>query len=160
MAVRARALANAVGLAALLGACSYLDPGEGKPVVGCVETDSNPDAPVDFGLQIRPLMNRPNSDPTGRGCSGCHYRNLPVHSCYDSTGLDLSTLGALREGGVTTGTNIVIPGKPCESGLLQKLLGDYPVGIQMPKGGAPWTASQIQLVHDWIAEGASGSPDE
>jgi hypothetical protein len=160
--VRARPLAGAALLVtvALVG-CSFFEPEQGKLRAACVDADSNPDAPVDFGRDIRPLMNRQPSDPTGKGCISCHYSTQPAHICTDITGLDMATLGALRRGGSTSGTNIIIPGKPCESGLVQKLQGDYPTGLQMPKDGPPyWSQSQIQLVIDWIAEGANGADDE
>jgi len=160
--VRARSVAGAAGLVtiALVG-CSFFDPQQGKLRAACVDVDSNPDASVDFGRDIRPLMNRTASDPTGHGCIACHYSTEAHHSCLDATGLDMATLGAIRKGGNTTGANIIVAGKPCESALVQKLQGDYPVGVQMPKDGPPyWSQSQIQLVADWIAEGASGADDE
>ena len=42
---------------------------------------------------------------------------------------------------------------------MQKLKGTYG-GARMPKGGPYWTAEQIQLMIDWIAEGAIGADDE
>jgi len=160
--MRIGALALAVGLGTVaLGGCDLLDPQTGPAHVACSDTDSNPEAAVSFVDQIRPLMDRSSADPTGHGCITCHYSNQAVHSCLDVTGLDLATLGALRLGGVTTGANIVIPGKPCESALVQKLQGDYFVGLQMPKDGPPyWSADEIQLVIDWIAEGANGGDSE
>ena len=161
--MRARSLAGAAGLVtvALVG-CSYLEPEQGAlRANACVDADSNPDAPVDFARDIRPLMNRSATDPTGHGCIVCHYSTQSSHMCLDITGLDMATLGAMRRGGHTTGTDIIIPGKPCESALVKKLLGVYPVGVQMPKDGPPyWTQSQIQLVFDWIAEGANGADSE
>jgi hypothetical protein len=145
---------------ALVG-CSFLDPQQGPLRAACVDADSHPDAPVDFARDIRPLMNRSATDPTGHGCKACHYSTESHHTCLDATGLDMATLGALRRGGHLTGTGIIIPGKPCESPLVQKMQGDYPVGVQMPKDGPPyWSQSQIQLVVDWIAEGANGAADE
>jgi hypothetical protein len=91
----------------------------------------------------------------------CHYSTQPLHPCIDVIGLDLATLGALRRGGATSTSTIVIPGKPCESALVQKLQGDYFTGLQMPKDGPPfWSQQEIQLVIDWIAEGAEGGDEE
>ncbi|HEX8792858.1 MAG TPA: hypothetical protein VF765_18055 [Polyangiaceae bacterium] len=160
--MRARTLEGAAGLVMLtLASCSYLDPQNGPELVACTDVDSRPDAPVDFQRDIRPLIQRSNTDPTGHGCVACHDSTRPEHSCLDATGLDTSTLGGIRKGGHTTGTSIIVPGKPCESALVQKLVGDYPVGVQMPKDGpAYWSQSQIQLVKDWIAEGANGADSE
>lgn len=145
----------------LAGGCGALDPGTGPLQAACSDTDSDPDDTVSFANQIRPLMNRSSTDPTGHGCITCHYSTQPTHPCTDVTGLDLSTLGALRQGGTITGTSIVIPGKPCESALVQKLQGDYFEGLQMPKDGPPyWSQDEIQLVIDWIAEGANGEDSE
>lgn len=144
-----------------LGACGLFDPQSGPQLVACSDADSGTSGPVSFAQQIRPLMNRSATDPTGHGCIACHYSNHPTHPCTDLTGLDCSTLGALRRGGIISGSSIIIPGKPCESALVQKLQGDYFEGLRMPKDGPPfWSDSEIQLVKDWIAQGALGEDDE
>ncbi len=160
--MRIGALALAVGLGTVaLGGCGLLEPQTGPTSVACSDTDSDPANPVSFAMQIRPLMDRSNTDPTGHGCITCHYSSQPIHICTDLTGLDVATLGALRQGGTISGANIVIPGKPCESALVQKLQGDYFEGLQMPKDGPPyWSQDEIQLVIDWIAEGANGGDSE
>jgi hypothetical protein len=44
---------------------------------------------------------------------------------------------------------------------VQKLVGDYFEGLPMPKDGPPyWSQDEIQLVIDWIAEGANGGDSE
>jgi hypothetical protein len=145
----------------VLGACGELDPRVGVPRVACEDVDSDPATTVSFARDIRPLMNRGPEDPSGHGCIFCHYSTQSSHLCTDITGLDLATLGHLRRGGVTSGTGVVVAGKPCESALVQKLQGDYPVGLQMPKDGPPfWSKQEVQLVIDWIAEGASGGDGE
>jgi hypothetical protein len=145
----------------VLVACSALDPKVGPAAVACSDVDSDPGTPVSFANDIRPLKNRSATDPTGHGCITCHYSTQPVHLCTDISGLDLATLGALRRGGVTSASTIAIPGKPCESALVQKLQGDYFVGLPMPKDGPPyWSQAEIQLVIDWIAEGAMGGDEE
>ena len=160
--MRVGGLALVVGLGMVaLGGCDVLGPQTGPLSVACNDTDSDPDQPVSFAMQIRPLMDRSSTDPTGHGCLTCHYSTQPLHPCTDITGLDLATLGALRQGGVISGASIVIPGKPCESALVQKLQGDYFEGLQMPKDGPPyWSSDEIQLVIDWIAEGANGEDSE
>jgi hypothetical protein len=121
------------------------------------------DAPsgVSFRRDIRPLMNRAGNDPTGKGCKSCHYSTEANHQGIDLGGLDLATLGALREGGGSTGRRIVVAGKPDESGLVQKLRGTFPYGTRMPKNGPPfWGDADMKLVTDWIAQGAQGADDE
>jgi hypothetical protein len=116
---------------------------------------------VSFRRDIRPLMNRAASDPAGKGCKNCHYSTEVNHQGIDLGGLDLATLGALREGGGSSGRRIVVPGKPEESALVQKFGGTYPYGTRMPKNGPPfWSDADVKLVTDWIAEGAKGADDE
>jgi hypothetical protein len=121
------------------------------------------DAPtgISFRRDIRPLVNRASNDPTGKGCKNCHYSTEANHQGLDLGGLDMATLGSLREGGGSTGRRIIVAGKPDESGLVQKLRGVYPYGTRMPKNGPPfWSDADVKLVSDWIAEGAKGADDE
>jgi hypothetical protein len=116
---------------------------------------------ISFRRDIRTLMNRAGNDPTGKGCKSCHYSTEANHQGLDLGGLDLATLGALRQGGGSTGRRIVVAGKPDESGLIQKLRGVYPYGTRMPKNGPPfWSDADVKLISDWIAEGAQGADDE
>jgi hypothetical protein len=123
-----------------VAACGGLDPQTGAFAATCVDADSNPSVPVSFAATIRPWMDRSATDPRAHGCKACHYPSAPDPQGIQIGGLDLSTLSSLRRGGVTSGTNIVIPGKPCESVLVQKL--------------------RVQTVSDWIAEGAQGADDD
>jgi hypothetical protein len=146
-----------------LAGCSSFEPTTGPPGPSqCVNADSDPSAAVNFHQQIRPLLNRRLNNASGPGCSECHYPFGDIRTGIDQGELDLSTLGALRRGGITSGASIVVPGCPCDSALVLKLLGVYsPALTQMPKW-APraWTPTEIQLVSDWIAEGANGADTE
>jgi hypothetical protein len=67
----------------------------------------------------------------------------------------MSSFGVLMQGGENSGRNIVVPGDPCSSTLLQKLSASPAIGARMPLSGPPFFSSEEeQLVHDWIAEGA------
>jgi hypothetical protein len=135
-------------------ACSFIEPEVGDRQGACVDADSDPAHDVSFKDQIRPIMRGP---PVGtRACTDCHRPGYPG---YDQTGLDLTTLGLLRAGGSRSHGTIVVPESPCSSVLVQKLLGTFQ-GTRMPMGGPYWTTAQIQLVKDWIAEGAKGADDE
>jgi hypothetical protein len=171
----------------VLAGCTNLDPRIGslhveQPGPGEVDADATDaqrpridaatdatldgDAPavptgISFRRDIRPLLNRSSSDPAGKGCKNCHYSTEANHQGIDLGGLDLATLGALREGGGSTGRRIVVPGKPDESAFVQKLRGIYPYGTRMPKNGPPfWSDADVKVVADWIAEGAQGADDE
>jgi hypothetical protein len=159
-------VARAGAVLVLASACSSFDPQAGPPQQQtpplCVDADSDPARDVVFARQIRPLMDWRLDNPRGPGCSECHYPTGDIHEGIEVGELDLSTLGALRKGGVTSGGDIVVPGQPCESALVRKLLGNYePAPTRMPRSARRyWTAKETQLVIDWIAEGANGSDDE
>lgn len=116
---------------------------------------------VSFADDIRPMIKRSATDPDAKGCYPCHDGRAAKHVGLDLGGLDLSTLGKLRQGGVTSGSNIIVPGDPEKSAIIQKLRGTYPYGTRMPKNGPPfWTDAEIELVAQWIREGAVGEANE
>lgn len=111
------------------------------PVTGpCA--DSDPEVDVSFELDVQPLTFR---SPGGCGC----------HATGSTSGFNLGSYVNLRRGGVTSGTDIVVPGAPCDSVLVQKLGPTPPFGSRMPNNGPPYfTEAELTLVKDWIAEGA------
>lgn len=143
----------AISMVALgLASC---DPDVGDVRAACVDQDSDPAVTVDFKTQIRPLI---SGNVAGtKGCKACHFpSNLSgTREGFLETGLDLETLGSLRRGGRNTSQTIVVPGKPCSSAIVQKLQGTFG-NARMPKEGPYWRNDQIQLVIDWIFEGANG----
>jgi hypothetical protein len=48
----------------------------------------------------------------------------------------------------------VAPGDPDNSYLIQKLEGTASVGVQMPEGGAPLPQASIDVIRQWISDGA------
>jgi hypothetical protein len=124
---------------------SPVDGPEGLPApsFGCVDAPSDPSVVVSFENDVRPLMFQ-----SPGGCMPCHLGRV-------TSGLDLSSYDSMRRGGDNSGTNIIIPMKPCESILPQKLSPTPPFGSRMPFNGPPYfSATQLQVVRDWIAEGA------
>jgi hypothetical protein len=119
------------------------DAGTGSaagPPTKCI--DSNPDVAVSFAHDIRPLTTR---SPGGCSC----------HQASTTSGFNLGSYDSLRRGGANSGTKIIVAGKPCESILVQKLGLAPPFGARMPYNGPPYlSATELQLVRDWIAEGA------
>ena len=144
--------ARAALVAALAAAGCTLVPDVGPRLAGtCDDSDGHPGKPVSFTSDIRPLIFR-----FPGGC-GCH---LPTPSGDGAgtqiSGLNLSSLATLRMGGLNTGARIIVAGEPCSSLLYQKLSDAPPFGSRMPLNGPPfWTADELQLLHDWIAEGAN-----
>lgn len=49
----------------------------------------------------------------------------------------------------------VVAGKPDQSNMYIKLLPDPPFGRQMPRGRKKITPEAVQLIHDWIQQGAT-----
>jgi hypothetical protein len=133
-------------------ACAQLEPDVGPLLAGaCDNADTNPASGVSFATQIRPLLSRPMA-----GC-GCHMPSAAgAGPATQITGLDLGTLASLRAGGHNSGSQIVIAMEPCSSVLYQKIDDAPPFGSRMPLGGPPFlTDEEINLIHDWIAEGAA-----
>jgi hypothetical protein len=144
------AVAIAVAMAsAMIGGCSSLQPEVGERLEACVDEDSDKATTVDFKAQIRPIIEA--------RCSSCHYYGRGTEEGYREARFDQETLGALRKGGSNTGTNVLVPGKPCSSFYVQKIRGTFATGARMPKNAPPLSREEIQLVMDWIAEGALGN---
>lgn len=103
---------------------------------------------MSFGRDIRPLLDRPSGEA---GCS-CHRPNGFGHQLG---GFNIASLETIRQGGLNTGAQVILPGDPCASLLVHKLSEAPPVGARMPLDGPPYlSVEERQLVHDWIAEGA------
>jgi serine/threonine-protein kinase len=131
---------------------------ESQPLA-CSDADSNPAVDVSFARDIRPLLNRNDSAHPG-GCVSCHSGGQPGRAIDE---FDITHLGALRGAVIPTGHgHMIVPGKPCDSVLVQSLRGDDLDGwCRMPEDGPPyWSDAEIQRVMDWIAEGAKGGDEE
>jgi len=142
---------GALAAALALAACA-LEPDVGARLAGtCDDTDSNPRTAVSFAGDIRPLTLRMPG-----GC-GCHLPSMTGAGVGTQvSGLDLSSLATLRAGGLISGAKVVMAGQPCSSILYQKLSESPPYGSRMPLNGPPFfNATELALVHDWIAEGAN-----
>lgn len=144
------------GLAVAPG-CSAVQPEVGEPLAACVDGDSNPAVKVSFKDEIRPLLDGRVVGP--KACADCHYHSRGLMGGIQESGLDLETLALLKKGGRLTAGDIVVPGQPCKSAIVQKVRGTR-AGARMPMGGPFWSPEQVQLLKDWIAEGAEGADDE
>ncbi|MBI2688159.1 MAG: PD40 domain-containing protein [Acidobacteria bacterium] len=81
-------------------------------------------------------------------CYGCHAANVKMGS------LDVETHEGIMRGG-NAGT-IVVPGKAGESRLYLTLAGK--IKPQMPMGGQPLAAGELEIVKRWIDNGAKPDP--
>lgn len=134
-----------------LAACA-LEPDVGARLPGnCSNADSKPATSVSFANDIRPLINRQMG-----GCS-CHLpSSTGAGTGTQLSGLDLSSLSSLRAGGLNSGSRVVVSGEPCASIIYLKVDEAPPFGSRMPLNGPPfWTPDEVNLLHDWIAEGAN-----
>jgi hypothetical protein len=116
----------------------------GEQTAGDACDDSNPDVAVSYSQQIVPLITRPFG-----GCMVHAQMIAMVDLRFDS-------YKTLRRGGANSGTNIIIDCKPCQSIIVQKLEDAMPAlgGVRMPMTGQYWSADELRLLRDWIAEGA------
>ena len=102
------------------------------------------DNPVDAG-RLSPSFNADILPILTNQCAfaGCHVAGGPG-------GIDLRTYGAVIAGGDDDDT--VIAGNARESELVEQI-----VEGEMPPSGPPLPAAQIQLIIDWINEGAKNN---
>jgi hypothetical protein len=145
----------AVGaLCAAAAACDF-DPDLGPVQAGsCDPADSDPDNDVSFVRDIVPILTRPDEEA---GCS-CHSPASSFRVGVDLGGLDISSHGTLLRGGQISGRDIIVPGDPCASILVQKVSSAPPFGSRMPLFGPPFlTGAEQSLIADWIAEGAENN---
>ncbi|MFI5303055.1 MAG: hypothetical protein ACHREM_33615 [Polyangiales bacterium] len=166
----ARRLVPLVASLALVACADVFDPKTGDLrdlTVAYPEAGAGESGAISFEYDIRPLMNRSETDASGHGCRLCHYPGQGTQLGLLESGLDLSSLGQLRKGAINataqdSGSHPIIDtANPENSAIVQKLRGTFFHGVQMPKNGpAYWSPDEIALLVTWIAQGAKGDPDE
>lgn len=120
----------------------------------CSNEDTDPSQDVSFREDIVPKV-LTSSDVD---CLRCHAPDAPTPLGFEVGGLDLSTYESAARGGANSDGTTIIPGQPCESIMFQKVSAGPPFGARMPLSGPPFLSEQqLQLVHDWIAEGAKNN---
>ena len=132
----------------MLSACESFVPelGAPHPNANCSPVDSNPAVVVSFQNDILPKVLQPH-------CVGCHDPNAPGNVGFATTGLDLRSYASLKQGGVD-GDEMFAAGDVCGSLIWRKMVGGGIAGSRMPLGAPALDASLVQLVSDWIVEGA------
>jgi len=151
-----RAVLVLVSVALASAAC--IEPYE--PEVGqlqsapCSNDDLDPSNDVSFRDEIIPQILL----PAGVGCLQCHAPDAPTPLGFEVSGLDLSSYASAARGGANSDGTAIIPGQPCQSIMFQKVSAGPPFGGRMPLSGPPFLSQQqLDLVHDWIAEGAKNN---
>jgi mono/diheme cytochrome c family protein len=101
-------------------------------------------AAVDYLTQVKPLLQT--------HCVKCHGAST------QKAGLRLDTATAARQGGGRGST--LTPGQPDASLLVQAVTGTHDEVAQMPYKRGPLDSAQIELLRQWILEGATSPADE
>jgi hypothetical protein len=111
-------------------------------ILSCTDMGSEPEnepipEQVSYADDIQPIFNS--------NCAGsqCHIGGM-------SNGLSLVSYSTLMEGGISG--PVVIPGEPDSSIIVRRLEGT--IQPQMPFQLPPLPHARIQLIRDWIAQGA------
>ncbi len=133
----------------MLGAC--VEPDVGAPLrATCDAADSDPAHDINYATDIDAAIFK-----GGPHCVRCHTPGFGTPIGVSLGGLDLSSYESLRHGGVQSREDIIVPGDPCASLLVQKIGAAPPFGARMPLDGPPYVdAAKVQVISDWIAEGA------
>ncbi len=77
------------------------------------------------------------------GCTSCHG---------GTAGLTVGTVAGLLAGGLHGPA--IVPGNAAASNIAKKISATPPFGARMPQGGPYLDAATIQLIVDWINQGA------
>ncbi len=115
--------------------------------LGCSDMGGNPVVPVtpppvlkvdsvSFSRDVRPICQR-------YGCLSCHG---------GSGGLFLGTVAQMLQGG--DHGPAVVPGNADASNIIKKLSPNPPFGDRMPQGGPYLPDSTLQVIRNWINQGA------
>jgi hypothetical protein len=130
--------AGSLVFALILSVCGVLLAA--KPQAAGQASAGKSTTPVVFATQIRPIL--------ASRCYTCHGPDVQQH------GLRLDSLQAILTG--ATNEKVVNPGDSQNSHIIRRLMGlEQP---QMPYGGPPLSPEQIDLIRNWIDQGAQG-PD-
>lgn len=96
-------------------------------------------APVDFVRDVAPIFQQ--------HCVHCHNESKT------SGDLSLSQSMGLRE------LDLIVPWKPAESSLLDAIIAEEGEAPSMPEEGTALTLKQVEVIRQWIAEGAKWPAD-
>jgi len=105
---------------------------------GLLLATNQPAQKVNFGTDIEPIFKA--------HCSSCHA------GPGSSAKLDLASLESIQKGG--RGGKLLVPGKPDESLLMIRLLGQGGMP-QMPMGFKPLAKEELDKIRLWIEQGGS-----
>lgn len=96
---------------------------------------------VSFSLDVLPILQN--------HCVKCHNPDGPG---FQASGLDLRSYESLMQG--TKHGQIIVPGKPLTSNIMVLIEGRADPSIRMPHNEKPLIRHQIEIIGDWIKQGA------
>lgn len=146
-----RKLTSYLFLTALLAACGS-GSGDGLDQNGLPTDDSEGNQEVEV---LQPTLTSIQEQVFTPICSRCHIgAAAPRGLQLDSVDNSLAFLVDFPSVGVPSILRVSI-GDADNSYLIQKLLGTAAVGGQMPLGGSPLPTETIDVIKQWINEGAN-----
>ncbi|WP_395739865.1 c-type cytochrome domain-containing protein [Prosthecobacter sp.] len=108
-----------------------------------IQPELPPDKAVDFVSQVKPLLES--------RCLECHHRR------YVCAGLNLETKALAMKGGRSG--PVIVPGAPHQSLLYKVLRLGHDNPVSMPPTPESPEPEELQLLHDWIQQGAQWPAD-
>jgi hypothetical protein len=107
-----------------------------NPFVPVVPPPPPPTKSVSFQNDVLPILEN-------YGCTSCHG---------GTAGLTVGTVAGLEAGGLHGPA--IVPGNADGSNIVRKISPNPPFGARMPQGGPYLDAATIQVIKDWINQGA------
>ena len=103
---------------------------------------NDPPTLVQYARDVQPIFNQ------SCGGSGCHIGETTNGVNLGSWNLVMSSVG------VQYGRGIVEPGNSADSPIIDKISGQPRFGARMPLGKGPLDGTSINIIRDWIDDGA------
>ena len=134
----------------------------GIPLDG--DEDGNPGGTFEFAFQVETppppaatftAIQNTIFTPTC-AVSGCHTGANPPDGLNLSAGLAYTDIVGVASVQMST-LSLIAPGDPNNSYLVRKIEGSGIVANRMPLGGDPLSQAQIDLVRQWVSEGAANN---
>lgn len=120
-------------------------------VLGCedqaMDANEEEELPTDvsYAQDIQPIFDN------SCGGASCHIGE-------EESGVELTTYqDVMNSVGTQYGEEIVDPGNPGDSPLVDKITPNPEFGARMPQGGDPLSEEEINLIRGWINEGANNN---